>query len=127
MSCDAYSNEIISHVTQTDPVPVPGDECVAPPPAATYAATSASAPAIEHVAPVLSDFLEPPVPTAFFATPALVIKYVEHVPADAHFTFVPVLEHVMPAPVVSFTAPAPVIENVTPELGVTCATPVPVI
>ena len=99
-------------------MPAPGDECVAPPPAATYAATSASAPAIEHVAPVLSDFMNPPVPPAFFATPAPVIKYVEPVPADTHFTFVPVLEHVTPAPVVRFTAPAPAIENVTPEPGV---------
>ena len=35
VSCDAYFNEIISHVTQVDPVPAPGDEGVAPPPAAT--------------------------------------------------------------------------------------------
>ena len=58
VSCDAYFNEIISHVTQVDPVPVPGDEGVAPPPPATCAATSASALGIEHVAPVLSDFLD---------------------------------------------------------------------
>ena len=32
LSCDAYFNEIISHVTQVDPVPAPGDEGVAPRP-----------------------------------------------------------------------------------------------
>ena len=30
LSCDAYFSEIMSHVTQTDPVPAPDDEHVAP-------------------------------------------------------------------------------------------------
>ena len=62
VSCDAYCNEIISHVTQTDAAQAPVDEHVAPPPAATYAATTAPATVTEYAAPVLSDFFGPPVP-----------------------------------------------------------------
>ena len=62
VSCAAYFNEFFSHVTQTDAAPATVDEYVAPPPAATYAATTAPAPMTEHEAPVLSDFVEPPVP-----------------------------------------------------------------
>ena len=82
-----------------DHVPAPGDEGVAPPLAATYAATSASAPGIEHVALA---------PAAFNATPA------------------PAIEYVALAPDVSYTAPAPVIGDVTPAPNVTYATPIPV-
>ena len=130
MSCDAYFNEINSHVTQIDPVPAPGDEGVAPPPA-TYAATFASAPGIEHVALVLSDFLEPPVPTAFFATPAPVIEHVAPAPADAQSTPAPVTYHVAPAPadshatpvtVNAYVAPSPVTEYIAPPPAATCFT-----
>ena len=73
---------------------------VAPPPAATYAATSASAPVTEYVTPT---------------------------PADLHAAPARVIDHVALAPGVSHAAPAPVIEDEKPASAVICATPVPVI
>ena len=73
--------------------------------AATCAATSASAPQIEHVAPVLSDFLEPPVPTAVYATPAPVIEDV--ISADSNTTPATVTEYVTPTPVIELNCVSP--------------------
>ena len=79
-------------VVQLVGAPVPQVVEIAPPPAATSAATSASALMTEYVTPT---------PTDFYAAPARVIEYVA------------------PALGVSFSAPAPVIEDVTPAPAVT--------
>ena len=81
VSCDAYFNEIMSHVTQTDPVPAPDDEHVAP-------VSVAPSPVIKHVTPALA------VP---HVAPALVIEYVS--PA-------PVMEYMAPAPAVTLSVPS---------------------
>ena len=49
-------------VLQTDTAPAPADEYLAPPPAATFAATAALTHVIQHAAPVPSDTLAAPAP-----------------------------------------------------------------
>ena len=79
-SCDAYFNEIMSHVTQTDPVAAPGDEHVAP---------VLSDFSHEHVQQqiVVADFLEPPVPVVESFTPAPAVTYTAPAPVIKHVSF----------------------------------------
>ena len=79
VSCDAYVNEIMSHVTQTDPVPAPDDEHVAPvsPAPSPVIKQVTPAPAVPHVAPV---------PVIQYVSPAPVIEYVAPAPAVTQST-----------------------------------------
>ena len=62
-----------------------------------------------YASPVLSDFLEPLVPDAFYATSAPVTEFVTPLAAThtATASLSPVIEYVAPAPVIKYVAPAP--------------------
>ena len=81
LSCDAHFNEIMSHVTQTDPVPAPDDEHVAP-------VLSEHWHEQVQQQTVIADFVEPPVPVTEFFTPAPAVTktapalVIEHVTVD---------------------------------------------
>ena len=85
-------------------MPAPGDEGVAPPPAVTYAATFASAPGIEHVAPAPADAQSTPAPVTYHVAPA------------------PAVSHATPVTVNAYVAPAPVTESIAPPQAATCFT-----
>ena len=74
VSCDAYFNEIMSHVTQTDPLPAPDDEHVSP-------VSPAPSPVIKHVTPAPAVPHVAPAPVIEYVSSALVIEYMAPAPA----------------------------------------------
>ena len=121
----SYDRSIAHVCTQTDfdfVAPAPVDECVAFPPAATFAVTPVAAP-MTYVAPA-------PAPEGSSRWKRHLAKP-GRVPAVTLAAQAPAIEFVAPAstPVIEYaaSAPAPMIEDVTPAPAVTYATPVPVI
>ena len=108
VSCDAYFNEIMSHVTQTDPVPAPGDEHVAP------VLSEVSHEQVQQQI-VVADFLEPPVPVIESFTPAPAVTYTAPAPAIKHVSFAPDdparIDCVAPAHVIESTGSITVVET----------------